>query len=40
MAKYTVSLGLVPKNGTEAEKAKAKKLIPLIRKTKEKKGAK
>jgi hypothetical protein len=36
MPKYTVSLGLVPKNGTAEEKAKAKKLIPRIRKVKEK----
>lgn len=38
MPKYTVSLGLVPRNATAEEKAKAKKLIPLIRKTKEKKA--
>jgi hypothetical protein len=37
MPKFKVSLGLVPKNASEEEKAKAKKLIPLIRKSKEKK---
>jgi hypothetical protein len=37
MAKYSVSLGLVPKNATAAEKDKVKKLIPLVRKVKPKK---